>query len=145
MLYFNTNSTTVFTLPASFASASETVWPQLLSQEEVAEADNVIVKVVERVSRGAENSERQQQARQHCERFCQLPCKKNESKNQVLWTFSLNKKSRAKFKKKLIFIIILKPITKCALICSVIRQKHGKNVSTLYFLKFFFGGAKQKL
>ena len=28
---FNKNSTTVFTPPASFASASEAVWPQLLS------------------------------------------------------------------------------------------------------------------
>ena len=60
MLYSNRNTKTASTLPASFASASEAVWPQLLSEEEVAEADNVIVKVVERVSRGAENSERQQ-------------------------------------------------------------------------------------
>ena len=50
----------IYTLPASFALASEVVWPRQLSKEEVAEADNVIVKVVERVSRGAENSEQQQ-------------------------------------------------------------------------------------
>ena len=58
LIFFGKSHKSVLTLPASFASASESAWPRLFS-EEVAEADNVIVKVVERVSRGAENSERQ--------------------------------------------------------------------------------------
>ena len=39
MLYSNRNTKMASTLPASFASAYEAEWPQLLSEEEVAEAD----------------------------------------------------------------------------------------------------------